>query len=884
MFGRLQAVGLTFLSAILATALLSVSFSGVSQAASAGLSLSDSVTSPAPGSKVMLIAELAVPGSGTFSNEIVQSIDPSKVVITSAADITAPAGWTVSYSTDGTNFTTVEPSTIAGWRAVRAVKATGSGDVVNGFPVSRGTSNAPSGGGASISAIGARGDGYDVIIDRFGRLFNMWHHDGSGYGPALDCHLRTGERCDGAWPFYIGFTSLYFSTGFINEQNDHLWFPTDNGPDLGFACIDLSTIATPGVCAGVNSQGFVALDEKVPWSWFDALGRTERIGDKLFAQSPFTGNLLCLDMAGADGNGAPCDGQPYSVPGLGTNDLTDLALGAQDGKVYIGSGTQATCFDPSTNGVCAGSWPVSITLPSTFVYAQPDASGAIVAMCFQHFSGVTTGCFSPTGSSLTPNPGLAFTLSFDGYGYSSIYPKNPVTVGSKVLTTDGDYSYGEAIGICHDVATNSVCPRWWQVIPKNYTMTLDPYDNNCVWTNGDDGVIRSYTISPAGPGCAPNATQALSLPPRVTTNSCGNTAGEPAGWISATMSAPAVSDYTSATFTMLDSDGAPITGWTELPLTGDRRIDLSSLPVSTTGDRPTVQVAYTGLSPAAVASQFSFEVAESAFTLCVSYMKACPAGPGVFTNIPGSTSTVEVSASATPSGGSTSTYNESASVVAPSPIESQCVKRLGFDTFIGGSVGTWGDGDDYNAWLEGDDPFAGAKAHILDLNGNPIIDPSTDGPLVVPAVARQLPAGKVIAVGEVELLPGLYRIRFNDEDGYALSDALDYNSYDLETGEVSNVFARDLSGVGQYIGTLEVTSPEEDPYSYWYSVNWVVAPPTPPTTIAENIDPVVGEESVGKLPATGSDSSLPVVLASFALILGGAGLELLRRRFRASAA
>jgi hypothetical protein len=170
-----------------------------------------------------------------------------------------------------------------------------------------------------------------------------------------------------------------------------------------------------------------------------------------------------------------------------------------------------------------------------------------------------------------------------------------------------------------------------------------------------------------GPGeVEENATQALSLPPRVTTNSCGTTAGEPAGWISATMSAPAVSDYTSATFTMLDSDGAPITGWTELPLTGDRRIDLSSLPVSTTGDRPTVQVAYTGLSPAAVASQFSFEVAESAFTLCVSYMKACPAGPGVFTNIPGSTSTVEVSASATPSGGSTSTYNESASVVAPS--------------------------------------------------------------------------------------------------------------------------------------------------------------------------------------------------------------------------
>ena len=82
-------------SALVATALLSFGFAGVSQAASGGLSFSDSTTSPAPGSKVTLVAELAVPGTGTFSNEIVQQIDPTKIVLSSAADITAPAGWTV---------------------------------------------------------------------------------------------------------------------------------------------------------------------------------------------------------------------------------------------------------------------------------------------------------------------------------------------------------------------------------------------------------------------------------------------------------------------------------------------------------------------------------------------------------------------------------------------------------------------------------------------------------------------------------------------------------------------------------------------------------------------------------------------------------------------
>ncbi|MBU6329454.1 MAG: LPXTG cell wall anchor domain-containing protein [Acidobacteria bacterium] len=801
-------------------------------AAGGGLSLSDSVTSPAPGSKVTLIAELAVPGTGTFSNEIVQRIDPSKVVLTSANDIVAPAGWTVSYSTDGTTFTTIAPTSVAGWRAVRAVKATGSGEVAGGSPVSRGTSTAPTGGVASIPAIGTKGDGYDVIIDRFGHVFNMWHHDGNGDGPALDCHLRTGERCEGAWPYFTGFSSLYFSTGFIDDATEHLWFPTDNGPDLGFACIDLSDIATPGVCRGGNSRGFVRLDAKIHWG-YNMIGRSARAGDKVFAQSPYGGKLLCLDMAAADGNGAPCDGEPYAVPGLGMFHLPDLALGVQDGRVYIGSDTQATCFDPDTNSLCAGSWPVEISEPSTFVYAQPDASGAVVAMCFLSHTGPTTGCFSPAGSALAPNAGLAEELHISDWGYPSIYPKNPVTVGSRVLTTEGGWGYEGSLGRCYDVATSSICAGWPQVVPDNYTMTLDPFDDNCVWTNGDDGVIRSYTISPGRPGCAPTASQVVSLPPGSAGVSCGSRSLAPAGWIAATLTAPASASYTTAAMTVLDSDGAPIAGWTDVPIIGSRRIDLSSLPISSTGLRPTVRVTYTGLSPTAAASRFTFEVAQSSFALCVSYMKACPSGPGVFSDVPGSTSTVDVSAATTPSGGSTSTYSDAATVVAPSLVAAQCVKRVGFDAFVDGQVEFCGD---ECAWMEGEVPLAGARMQILDSAGNPIIDPATGGPLVVPAILRSTRWGPV-ADGQTELLPGLYQVRFTDEDGYALNDVLDYNGYDPTTDEYSNIFARDLAGQGRYTAYLKVTSPADDPYSYWYSVNWVEAPPKPPTITEEITDP-----------------------------------------------
>ncbi len=842
---RSRAVLATILSSVIVIAMLGMNLAGVSEAAGGGLSLADSVTSPAPGNKVTLIAELSVPGTGSFSNEIVQRIDPTKIVLSSVDDIVAPPGWTVSYSTDGTTFTTVAPTSVSGWRAVRAVKATGSGDVVGGSPVSRGTSNAPTGGVASIAAIGTRGDGYDVILDRFGHVFNMWHHDGNGDGPALDCHLRTGERCEGAWPYFTGFSSLYFSTGFIDDATEHLWFPTDNGPDLGFACIDLSDIANPGVCRGANNRGFVRLDAKIFWG-YEMIGRSSRSGDKVFAQSPYGGKLLCLDMAAAGGNGAPCDGEPYEVPGLDAQYLDDLALGVQGGRVYSSAGTQATCFDPSSNSLCAGSWPVSISGSSTFVYAQPDSSGAVVAMCFLSPGGVTTGCFTPTGSSVTPNAALASDLSIGPWGYASIYPKNPVTVGSKVLTIEGAWAYGGSVARCFDVASSSICSGWPQVVPFNYSISLDPYDSNCVWTNGDDGVIRSYTISPGRPSCSPTATQVVSLPPGSAAVPCGNRSVEPAGWISATMTAPAASAYTTAALTVLDSGGAPIAGWTNIPITGSRRIDLSSLPIASTGAKPSVRVSYTGLAPTAAASQFRFEVAQPSFTLCVSYMKACPSGPGLYSDVPGSTSTIDVSAASTLSGGSTSTYSNSASVIAPSPVRRQCVKSLGFDTYIHGELQSCGDGC---AWFEGDTPFPGAKAHILDINGNPIIDPSTGGPLVVPAVLKSFWWGQR-ADGEVELLPGLYRVRFTDEDGHALEDVLNYNDYDPATGEFSNSFNHGLSGTGSYTGVLRVTDPAEDSYGYWYSVNWVEAPPKPPTITEEITDP--GEPEIFEI-ITGPD-------------------------------
>ena len=50
-------------------------------------------SSTTPGSTLDLVAAMPVSAAGTISQEIVMQIDPTKVQLTSATDVKAPAGW-----------------------------------------------------------------------------------------------------------------------------------------------------------------------------------------------------------------------------------------------------------------------------------------------------------------------------------------------------------------------------------------------------------------------------------------------------------------------------------------------------------------------------------------------------------------------------------------------------------------------------------------------------------------------------------------------------------------------------------------------------------------------------------------------------------------------
>lgn len=169
-------------------------------AATNGVALSASLATVTPGSTVDLTASMPVVSAGSTTQTLTQTIDPTKVKLTGASDITYPAGWTLSYSTDGTIFSSTAPTTTNGWAAVTAVRATGSlesSGASNGFQVASrtATGTARSIAPSSITIVGT-GDGYQAFFDPGRtRVFNVFHHQRSGSSGQLDCYvIATGAR------------------------------------------------------------------------------------------------------------------------------------------------------------------------------------------------------------------------------------------------------------------------------------------------------------------------------------------------------------------------------------------------------------------------------------------------------------------------------------------------------------------------------------------------------------------------------------------------------------------------------------------------------------------------------------------------------------------
>jgi CshA-type fibril repeat protein len=714
-------------------------------------------TSGDGGASLTVTAGAPVAAAGTISQTLTQSFDPSRLQLTGSSGIVAPAGWTLTYSSDGSTFGAA-PNTSSGWSAIRAVRATGSINSVgnaDGLQIASGsaTGSVPT---SQAFASGGGGDGWDVAFDEQGNVYNTFHHDGywgTGFKtPGVHCHTRTGAVCGPGWPFSLriadgvvgpdGITGQPWyhtneqSMQWVDTVNNRVWVPTnlnDGRPEksgLGFACIDVSNLSVgPDWCGGDIRDAFVRLSPSM-CGRDCALGLAVA-GGRLFAWDSLTGKLLCMDpYATRTGNlpGAGCSGQPFSFPSISSVNLGHgYALMAANGLVWGAAGgasaARAICFDPEALTNCSGWSAGSVALSGTnpnMSFEVPAANGLAGAVCFTRYDSAR-GCFAPDGSSATElsgsHAGSALMTYVSGKVTTTITPKYAVTTGSRVYWSDGAWPGGGRIH-CWDASlssgTGATCPNW-PVSVSAYTATIDAQNPNCIWTNTDSGAITQIdAITGAGTCTTPPPIAEFSAPVMLPRLACTNTASLQS-WRNFTLTAPAASTYSTATLTVLTATGRVIPGWNRIAIpAGPRTVDLSGLSVAASGLSPRFRVILDDKTTNDAISAQVTAIGDSP-QLCVPLqtVASCPSAPArIAGSIPAPSSIQIVGrGTAQPGAGPVEEFTSaSASVQMTAPSDSTCLGSISGVTTMQGTSAV----------------LPNAPVRILDANGTVVATTVSD--------------------------------------------------------------------------------------------------------------------------------------------------------------
>lgn len=727
-----------------------------------------SVSTVASGAKVNLTTSLPpVTDQGLSTQEIIQSIDPTKVRLTSANDIIAPEGWTLSYSTDGTNFV----STPTNWAQVVKVKATGTlnsgGATANGEQLYAsgkevpGTTTTPN--GASRSG----GDGWDVEFDSRGYIYNWYHHGALNSG--LDCRDRfTGALCAGSWPMPLsssGFYSPFQSTLFFDEVNQHIWLPAaDRSTGTGFLCVDVATVSSPVLCGGSKATAWKMVNARAN-AQETSIEQIHASQGKIYSWDVISGKMICYDYLANNGMGANCSNMPAITvtPGAAnallqnpTSSMTYIREAF--GNIYGQLNLNVSCFNATTMEKCVGWSNYTQTLTSGSghaMYLQPNAAGEIVGVC----TATNSKCFKADGTTFSTTPAVQAAINNSTMGR---WQGSLLTVGSKLLFNNiwDKPSYV----FCYDFATNAACANWaassfngvtgmGQISGSRiYAMDLDPLSSDCVWTNSDNGTptIGQITISTGAKGCSIKLANSTfkqdDINPRIT---CDANSG--LGYNRFTLSSLTKGvDYASASLTITKSNGQVLTSggitWQDILFNSENYVDLSSIDPEDLGQGASFKVNYVEKTTTASAVGTLLMKSNSA-QLCLTLTTnlVCPD-----TTLIGTPLDSEVSFSATGANiNATSQRTEfsanSSNLRISAPLASQCGFKM---------LGVVGQGPAYAAFPSTLVPVPGIPATLLDGSGNVLND--VDGnPIVATSDANgSLNFGYVKA--------GSYKLRFAD--------------------------------------------------------------------------------------------------------------------------
>jgi CshA-type fibril repeat protein len=715
-------------------------------AAAPAMSSTLSVSTVSAGSKVDLTTQIpAVSAVDNSTQEIVQTIDPTKVRLTAASDVIAPAGWTVTYSTDGTTFS----ATPSSWAAVVKVKATGvvnsGGATVDGKQITTTSASMPGTVNTTDGAARSGGDGYDTEFDSRGYIYNTYHHDYANGG--LDCRKRSdGSFCSANWPFGLaseGFHSNFSSTQFFDEVNKHLWLPvSDRSTGTGFLCIDVSTVETPAYCGGSKAAAWHMIQARVN---ANEAGVTDIIGvnGKVYAWDMLAPRVLCYDYLANNGQGAACTDMPtFSRLVAGTTRATNnipytySSFETAYGNVYGALNGVAVCFSATTMAKCTGwaqyDFVLGTNSSTKIMYLQPNASGQVAGVCFT----ADAQCFSSAGTRFAANTTVQAGLT---QGWMSYWNGAVESAGSKLLWTS--YFDKPSTTYCYDYATNAACANWaastrfisgvgqmntdaWRI----YTLKLDPLSSDCMWTNGDLGQgIKQFTISTGTPGCSIKVNTVTfsqsALQPRLAC-SLGNDVSYHRFTIGG---ATAGVDYSSASLTVVKSNGEVAvsggTTWSNITFNASGYVDLASLAYADLGSGATFKITYSNRSTfTATTGALTMQSTSAQLCLSVTANVACPNTIQI-TNLPTQLASFSATGATISSGGSRIDYSITSSdlSIAPPATASACGFQL---------AGQVAQGNFATAYPTSNiKPVAGAIATLRDSAGTILNDPVSGLPI-----------------------------------------------------------------------------------------------------------------------------------------------------------
>lgn len=633
----------------------------VSGSPASGVATSDTVVQKTSG---------PVSASGAVTEVLEQTIDTTKTQVRGVAsggstvpNVNSPAGWTLEYY-NGTSWSGTVPAydaTSGTFPTLSGLRATGtftSGGLSGESQVVTRTANGALEAGVNFSG-SSGGDGWDVFFGG-NRIFNIFHHDNGAV--TTDCHERTGTACWASTFSMSGYSSAPRSTGFYDSTNDRIYSFAVRHSDntLGLTCAKDVSTSTPSACA-TPFVSFVA----TAGHGYEYVGDAVRIGDKIYMRGTESNQkLLCFDLASS----AKCSADGLMTAAIaGSGDWTNNRLLAVGAKVFISTGTNLACFDSTTSGMCAGFGTSGVTSATTYkaLFYTTNGSGTATQVC-AYSSGscwdVVSGAVGTWPSGFTATAGSIA----DGWGETT-------NVGTKLFYYDGDVSR------CFNFATSAACAGYagQNMGGYPYKTVQDPNNSLCMWSNSNNGTIRSFVLATGATPCSPQNTVVIGYADVTPLMGCAES-DRVSAWTSLKVLSPTGATATTATVTVRNTAGSEISGWQNLSvaLTTDATdatkksgtLSLAGLPVNSGTLRPSFAVTFPELVSASGATG-TFVLAQGPPALCASVspqtvVVSCPAGVGSGTgDFPygGSPITFSSTVTVTPSGGSPATETSSGS-------------------------------------------------------------------------------------------------------------------------------------------------------------------------------------------------------------------------------